>query len=243
VEGALHVVGADRPPAYGELRLTTAEGVVLSSPVAGDGRFFVEDAPPGTHLAEIEWTGGQCRAALVVPEAPPIVDLGRVPCHPAAPAPAAPAPAAPPPPPAPARAPDPAAVSTTTPAAPPTPTPAPGPEPETLSTVAPTLEPAAAATKASRKRNGNGKPIGPKGYGPRSWRCPSCAVCLDARLHRVVSASALVRCVDDLAAIDRMLGRAAAANVCLANPSLDEVCERCLAVRALRNCPRWPTAP
>jgi hypothetical protein len=40
-----------------------------------------------------------------------------------------------------------------------------------------------------------------------------------------------------------MLGRAAATNVCLAKASLDDVCEECLKIRALRNCPRWPRAP
>jgi hypothetical protein len=48
--------------------------------------------------------------------------------------------------------------------------------------------------------------------------------------------------VNDLSAIDRMLGRTAAANICLAKASLDEVCERCLALRALHSCPQWPSS-
>lgn len=219
-EGELVVAGLDRPPAYGELRLATADGAALSSPVGADGRFFVEDAPVGRHEAEIVWSGGRCRAALVVPPSPPIADLGRVTCEPDA-APAAPAPT----PGAPAETPREGAA-----------VPEQAPDPELVVTSRTATEgqgsPPAAAKPRERLR--------PTGFGPRSKRCPSCAVCLDAKLRRAIGPSALLRCVDDIAVMRALLTRTAAMNACLATTSLDEICAECQQVRAARACPTWP---
>jgi len=77
--GTLHLEPGDGVPAFGELALPGLglEGV---SPIGGDGRFYLENVPPGGHLAIVVWSGGRCLARLVVPEDSANVELGRVAC-------------------------------------------------------------------------------------------------------------------------------------------------------------------
>jgi outer membrane usher protein len=83
VEGELvtEAGGGEVAPAYGDLSVE-APGGPFSSPVGGDGRFYLESLPAGRHAAVVEWSGGRCRAALEVPESARVVDLGRVRCRP-----------------------------------------------------------------------------------------------------------------------------------------------------------------
>ena len=52
-----------------------------TSPIGGDGEFWVEGVPPGSHRARILWHGVACTFPLSVPErAPPVLDAGELGC-------------------------------------------------------------------------------------------------------------------------------------------------------------------
>jgi outer membrane usher protein len=66
-------------PAYGELTVAGVRGG--SSPIASDGRFYLERVPPGRHRAMVVYGGGVCEVALEVPERSGLVlDLGPLRC-------------------------------------------------------------------------------------------------------------------------------------------------------------------
>jgi outer membrane usher protein len=84
--GTLVLAAGDRepaPPKSGRLRVRTEAGEA-TSPIGGGGRFYLEDLPPGSHPAVIEWEGGTCPFDLTIPraglahEAAPVTDLGRI---------------------------------------------------------------------------------------------------------------------------------------------------------------------
>ncbi len=79
-ELAVEAGGKEAIPAYGELTVG-APGGPLTSPIGRDGRFYLENLPPGRHPAEIEWSGGRCRLFIEAPEAAERADLGRVRCR------------------------------------------------------------------------------------------------------------------------------------------------------------------
>jgi outer membrane usher protein len=258
VEGDLLVAGAGVAPAYGELRVRAA-GAAFSSPIGGDGRFYLESLPAGSHPAEAEWSGGRCRVTLVVPASPPIADLGSLRCEPEPPAPILvrrTAPAGPPPS---AKAPataeratptaTPTSTATTTATSPATSTATPTatttttatptatPDADAIAMISPAPPPDASPDPAARLD----LPVPPpRGFGPRTPRCPSCIVCISAALHRLTTPTAQSRCVADLTVMQPSLGRAAAARMCLAKPDWDDLCSECVRMRTVRRCPTWP---
>jgi outer membrane usher protein len=79
VTGVLEVEGGGSP-AFGEMQLSVA-GKDLASPIAADGRFWLERVPVGSHDAAVEFRGGTCTAHFEVPDgAGPLVDVGRLRC-------------------------------------------------------------------------------------------------------------------------------------------------------------------
>jgi hypothetical protein len=222
VLGELLVAGPEVAPAFGELRLRAAARDGFSSPIGGDGRFYLESVPPGTHRAEAEWSGGRCSVTIVVPPSPPVADLGSLRCEPDGPAP----------------------ILVQTPATATT-----GSRPKVVAVVpsAPSLQP----SPVLRADEGGGDgdawaslPVPPpRGFGPRTPRCPSCTVCVSAALNRLSTPTAQSRCVSDLTAMQPSLGRAQAARMCLAKPDWDDLCARCVRLRTIRRCPTWPAEP
>jgi outer membrane usher protein len=83
VSGALWLPGAGRVrPANGEMAVVVG-GERRVSPVASDGRFWLDGLPPGRHRAVVDWRGGSCAAELDLPPgAGAIADLGEVECRP-----------------------------------------------------------------------------------------------------------------------------------------------------------------
>jgi len=80
VLGRLRLDGeGERVPGGGEL-VVAQDGAELRSATAPDGRFFLEGAKPGPHLAEVTWRGGRCRATIVVPDTPGVQDVGETRC-------------------------------------------------------------------------------------------------------------------------------------------------------------------
>jgi len=73
--------GAPAAPGGGEL-VVVQDGTQLRAATSGDGRFFLEGARPGTHVAEVTWRGGTCRATLSIAERAGVQDLGKVGCDP-----------------------------------------------------------------------------------------------------------------------------------------------------------------
>jgi outer membrane usher protein len=79
VTGMLQLDGGGAP-AFGELQLAT-RGKSLQSPVAADGRFWLDGVPVGTHELSVEFRGGTCIAKIDVPDsAGALLDLGRLRC-------------------------------------------------------------------------------------------------------------------------------------------------------------------
>lgn len=73
--------GMEKAPAYGELTVTGPGGVPQTSPVGGDGGFYLENLSPGRYPAAIEHKEAICRFTLVVPaSASPFVNLGTFRC-------------------------------------------------------------------------------------------------------------------------------------------------------------------
>ncbi len=73
--------GAPASPAYGELTLV-AGGRVAVSPIAGDGRFYLQNVAPGRHPARVEYADGECMFELEVPASSAAqMDLGEVRCR------------------------------------------------------------------------------------------------------------------------------------------------------------------
>jgi outer membrane usher protein len=70
-------------PGGGELVLLQ-DGEELRAPTSSEGRFFLQGARPGRHVAEVTWRGGTCRVTLEVPEKPGLQDLGVAGCDPGA---------------------------------------------------------------------------------------------------------------------------------------------------------------
>jgi outer membrane usher protein len=81
VTGVLEIDGSG-PPAFGEVQLTT-RGKSIQSPIAGDGRFWLDGVPVGTHDLSVEFRGGTCTARIDVPDsAGALLDVGRLRCAP-----------------------------------------------------------------------------------------------------------------------------------------------------------------
>jgi outer membrane usher protein len=81
VTGILEIEGGGTP-AFGELALAT-KGKSLQSPIAADGRFWLDGVPTGTHELAVEFRGGSCRARIDVKEsAGALLDVGRLHCIP-----------------------------------------------------------------------------------------------------------------------------------------------------------------
>jgi outer membrane usher protein len=81
--GRLLVVdeGTERAPAYGELTVTGPGGVPQSSPVGGDGSFYLENLPSGQYSAAVEQKETVCKFMLVVPASTSaFINLGTVRC-------------------------------------------------------------------------------------------------------------------------------------------------------------------
>jgi outer membrane usher protein len=257
VQGELVVPadGRDVPPAYGELT-GSAAGASFSSPVGGDGRFYLESLPAGSHSAEVEWNGGRCAATILVPESPQVVDLGTVRCLPVLLAKAAVAPAGP----AATREPPGAPRVDPLPAVPPAaervaelrrrveaaeqppaktagaaespPAPVPAALPATTSGAAKRTVASVAAPPRT--------PTAPRvGLGPHTTRCPSCTVCSLAAIDRAVASRYTMSCVRDLALMDPGLSRPEAARACIATADYHELCAECAEVRKTRSCPTW----
>ena len=81
VTGVLEVEGGGTP-AFGEVMLSAA-GKDLTSPIAADGRFWLEGVPVGTHVVSVDFRGGSCSARVQVPAgAGALFDAGRLLCSP-----------------------------------------------------------------------------------------------------------------------------------------------------------------
>jgi outer membrane usher protein len=81
VTGMLELDGGGAP-AFGELQLGT-HGKSLQSPIAADGRFWLDGVPVGTHELSVEFRGGTCTARIDVPQtATALLDVGRLRCTP-----------------------------------------------------------------------------------------------------------------------------------------------------------------
>lgn len=258
VQGELAVPasGRDVPPAYGELT-GSAAGAPFSSPVGGDGRFYLESLPTGTHAAEVEWSGGRCAAKIVVPESPQVVELGTVRCEPVllakvgpAPASSAAEPAAPPRagslpavPPTAERvaelrrrveaAEQPPSKTSGAAESPPAPVPAALPKPTTSGTAAAKRTVASLATPPRT-------PTPPRvGLGPHTVRCPACTVCFLAAIDRTAAARYTMSCMRDLALMEPALSRSEAARACISTADYHELCTECAELRRTRSCPTW----
>jgi hypothetical protein len=69
-------------PAFGTLEVD-APGGPFRSPIAGDGAFWLEDVPAGTHGARVYFEGELCELPLTVPAAGDgVVLLGELACRP-----------------------------------------------------------------------------------------------------------------------------------------------------------------
>ena len=79
VAGLLRMDGG-AAPAYGELRVDY-KGGHAESPVAADGRFWLDGVPAGKHHGLVEFRDGFCNLDLTVPASRDrIVDVGAVRC-------------------------------------------------------------------------------------------------------------------------------------------------------------------
>lgn len=82
VHGRVHldVSGVTTPAAFGALLVVAPSGTA-SSPIAGDGEFWLEDLPPGVHRAYVIWNDRTCAFALSVPrDGSGIVERGDLGC-------------------------------------------------------------------------------------------------------------------------------------------------------------------
>ncbi len=82
-QGRLVIVAAGKEtvPAYGELIVQVA-GKSVSSPIDGQGLFYLESLPPGSYTALIAFEGETCRLTLAIPRASGRdVDLGKLACR------------------------------------------------------------------------------------------------------------------------------------------------------------------
>lgn len=229
VEGELVTAAGARhvPPAYGEMVVSVA-GAAFSSPIGGDGRFYLEGVPAGTHAADVEWSGGRCRATLVISTSPPVVDLGQLPCAPdaATATPAATTPSAT------ANAPIVTPSATESMTATPTATANP-PAPESAS---PTPSATATTTKATQP--------GPRRTRAPRRECPACGACVTAAIERTLAVGETCSRVE--AGLDAFPGPPGSpsqtARACLVADDWEEQCSRCVSTRRERRCPSWPRA-
>jgi outer membrane usher protein len=219
--------GGAVPPAYGELTVRASAGS-FSSPVGRDGRFYLESVPPGTYEGEVEWSGGRCRVALVVPESPPMADAGLVRCEP------------------PVGEPFPVLVATSTSTAP---SPQPSP-PAGAGGVGGSGRSAGAGGEGGSGRSagagGEGNSAAPApgallGFGPPSRRCPSCTICFSAELDLLKADPSL--CVPRASLDLERVSPTREEKACLGSADLEEQCSECLRVRRGRNCPTWADQP
>jgi outer membrane usher protein len=82
VLGKIVVAGQEKPHAYGELTVTSAQGKTYGSPVGADGAFYFENLPAGSYAAVVEHRGTQCSFVLDVPTSDDLVlKLGTVRCN------------------------------------------------------------------------------------------------------------------------------------------------------------------
>jgi outer membrane usher protein len=85
LEGTVRLAGPAGPvvPAFGTLEVD-APGGPFRSPLGGDGAFWLEDVPAGTHAARVYFEGKLCEFPLVVPPAGDgVVLTGELGCPPA----------------------------------------------------------------------------------------------------------------------------------------------------------------
>jgi outer membrane usher protein len=79
--GKIVIAGEEKPHAYGELTLTSADGRSYGSPVGGDGAFYFENLPGGRYSAVVERRGSLCTFELEVPPSDDLViKLGTARC-------------------------------------------------------------------------------------------------------------------------------------------------------------------
>jgi outer membrane usher protein len=79
VAGLLQMDGG-KAPAFGELRINY-QGGHAESPVAEDGRFWLDNVPPGKHQGLVEFKDGFCNVDLTVPASRDrFIDVGAVQC-------------------------------------------------------------------------------------------------------------------------------------------------------------------
>jgi outer membrane usher protein len=73
--------GRERVPSYGELTVTGPDGKAQVSPIGGDGAFYLENLPPGSYPAVVEYKEAVCRFTLVAPASESaFVNLGTMRC-------------------------------------------------------------------------------------------------------------------------------------------------------------------
>jgi outer membrane usher protein FimD/PapC len=82
--GLLRVQQGDKEivPSYGEITVETPAGP-FTSPLNGEGYFYLENVPPGQHDARIGYGGGQaCAFTIQIPStSATTVDLGALTCR------------------------------------------------------------------------------------------------------------------------------------------------------------------
>ncbi|MDA8121226.1 MAG: fimbria/pilus outer membrane usher protein [Deltaproteobacteria bacterium] len=83
VTGTLHVQSGDKvaPAEYYEVKIRVGDREI-AFPTGKGGEFYMENVPPGMHVAVVEIPGNPCSFGLTVPETDEmIVDLGKVICE------------------------------------------------------------------------------------------------------------------------------------------------------------------
>jgi outer membrane usher protein len=72
--------GVTTIPAYGQI-IVLAAGQRAVSPLDEAGNFYIENVPPGSYSAEVQYATGTCMSPLVVPDSrSSLVDVGTVRC-------------------------------------------------------------------------------------------------------------------------------------------------------------------
>jgi len=76
----LDIAGRSVVPAFGDIT-AAVEGRPLSSPIGGDGQFFLENVPPGKHPAVVTFGDVSCHVRLDVPPSDvAVLRLGTIRC-------------------------------------------------------------------------------------------------------------------------------------------------------------------
>ncbi len=73
--------GKSIAPAYGQMTLSFPNGKNARSDIGENGEFYLENVPPGTYPAKIEYSKGTCSMKMTIPDvAQPYVRMGRLVC-------------------------------------------------------------------------------------------------------------------------------------------------------------------